>query len=96
MALPTERGRCPECNVELDTLGTVCCDACAEIRRQDLRERMSHATEIGRTSSPDSFELNSTIRGNGPIGAARSREDKRGLPAMRDDVRWHIGKHGAG
>lgn len=96
MALTSEFGHCPECDVLLDTRGTVCCDSCAEKRRQNLRERLSHADDIGRTSSPDSFEMDTTIFGSGPIGASRSREDKRGLPAMRDDVRWHIGKHGAG
>ena len=94
--LTNEMGHCPDCNVTLNTRATVCCGVCADRRRQAMRERMSHSTEIGRTSSPESFEMNSTICGHGPIGQPPSREDKRGLPAMRDDVTWHIGKHGAG
>ena len=85
------RGRCPDCYCEVQSRSFLCCDKCADRRREELKERMSHSDEIGRTSSPDSFELDGTIHG-GSSGEPCHRDH----PAMRSDVRWYVYKHGAG
>lgn len=89
--LPTEKGRCPDCGCELSTRASLCCEMCHTRRRKVLAEKMELADQVGCQSSPESFEL-SEIGG----GQIAGNGDYRNLPALRSDVHWRIGKHGAG
>lgn len=89
--LTTEMGRCPDCGCEVSTRASLCCEKCHLRRREVLAEKMTLADQFGCQSSSDAFELREIcggqIAGNG---------DYRGVPALRSDVHWRIGKHGAG
>jgi len=87
-------GHCPDCWCPVDAKGSVCCDPCAEKRREALRNKEKLAMDVGRQSSSEEYELRN-ITGTGPIGF-HSNEGCRNLPALRDDVHWYIHKHGAG
>ncbi len=87
-----EHAQCPECGCKVQSRAAICCDDCAEKRRQAQRERDKLSKNVGRTSSPDSFELNEAIVGD----RQATNADVRSHIGLRSDAKWHIGKHGAG
>ena len=78
--------RCPDCGKTSNSRCTRCCDECWKKRREDIARRQ--ALPVGGTSCSEEREERE-IGGGG-------HQCFRGIPALRDDVRWMRGKHGNG
>ena len=94
-----KKGNCPECYGTVETQATVCCDACAEKRRAELRHKAELALQVGCKSSSEYEERldNCSLQYvRGITAYMEYNHEYRAVPGLRDDVYWYRYQNGAG